>query len=43
MQYLRPADVRSKTFRRKRQGYDPDQVNEFLQIVADALVEAVSA
>ncbi|WP_330271117.1 DivIVA domain-containing protein [Lentzea sp. NBC_00516] len=37
MQYLRPADVRSKTFRRKRQGYDPDQVNEFLQIVADAL------
>ncbi|MGI5503076.1 DivIVA domain-containing protein [Lentzea sp. CA-135723] len=37
MQYLSPADVRSKTFRRKRQGYDPDQVNEFLQIVADAL------
>ncbi|MDX8056401.1 DivIVA domain-containing protein [Lentzea sp. BCCO 10_0798] len=37
MPYLRPADVRSKTFRRKRQGYDPDQVNEFLQIVADAL------
>ncbi|GLY52688.1 DivIVA domain-containing protein [Lentzea sp. NBRC 102530] len=37
MQYLRPADVRSKTFRRKRQGYDPDQVNEFLHIVADAL------
>ncbi|MGW6444616.1 DivIVA domain-containing protein [Lentzea sp. NPDC055074] len=37
MQYLRPADVRSKTFRRKKQGYDPGQVHEFLLIIADAL------
>jgi DivIVA domain-containing protein len=37
LQYLRPTEVRSKTFRHKRQGYDPDQVNEFLMIIADAL------
>ncbi|MCP2246241.1 DivIVA domain-containing protein [Lentzea aerocolonigenes] len=37
MQYLRPNEVRSKTFRRKKQGYDPGQVNEFLLIIADAL------
>lgn len=37
MPYLRPTEIRAKTFRRKRQGYDPDQVNEFLLIVADAL------
>ena len=37
MQYLGPAEIRSKTFRRKKQGYDPDQVNEFLLIIADAL------
>lgn len=37
MQYLRPNEIRSKTFRRKKQGYDPSQVNEFLLIIADAL------
>jgi DivIVA domain-containing protein len=37
LQYLGPAEIRTKTFRRKRQGYDPDQVNEFLLIIADAL------
>ncbi|WP_197288014.1 DivIVA domain-containing protein [Nocardia sp. NRRL S-836] len=37
MQYLRPTEIRVRTFRRKRQGYDPGQVHEFLSIIADAL------
>ncbi len=37
MRYLRPTEIRVQTFRRKRQGYDPGQVHEFLLIIADAL------
>ena len=37
MRYLRPTEIRAQTFRRRRQGYDPGQVHEFLMIIADAL------